>query len=174
MSTLPKPPATYGEEVVRVAFDPSTSNLVSRIKNLHAQLIDLVFSMDTMPKSRGTSDAPIHEDELLPKVLMQSMDALELSSMYAVKAATTPSLLHSPARALPMPDKATLLPHQVRVVDELEELGARTEKLALFFGTDIYATLDAREQQRLRRQFTYMLEYQMVLGDRITAFVTEA
>jgi hypothetical protein len=69
-----------------------------------------------------------------------------------------------------MPDKATLLPHQVRVVEEVEQLSERVEKLANFFDTDIYASLHVDEQQRLRRQLVYMIEYQVVLGERIAAF----
>ena len=61
-------------------------------------------------------------------------------------------------------------PHQQRVVDEYTELFERTTKLGLFFGTKIFATLDAAEQSRLNRQWQIMQKYGEVLAERIAAF----
>lgn len=62
-------------------------------------------------------------------------------------------------------------PHQERVVAEKKELDEKLEKLSNFiFKGDLFGTLDNKEQDRLRRQYTFMHGYSDVLGERITAF----
>jgi hypothetical protein len=129
------------------------------LKGLHAQLIDLVNNLHLGHMHPAEAGA-----------VAKSIDALQVSSMMAVYAATSDAVQNEPWKQTPMPDKATLLPHQVRVVEEVEQLSERVEKLANFFDTDIYASLHVDEQQRLRRQLVYMIEYQVVLGERIAAF----
>lgn len=60
--------------------------------------------------------------------------------------------------------------HQKRVVAEKEELDGRLTKLIAFLDTEIFAKLDAAEQDRLRRQSAIMTDYSVVLGERIAAF----
>lgn len=67
-----------------------------------------------------------------------------------------------------MPD---LQPHQQRVVDEKAELDTKAEKLSAFIGSSpVFETLDAEEQERLRRQNDLMWQYSEILGERIAAF----
>ena len=157
--TTVKPTSSLGEQTVRLQFNPSKSDLVDRIKGLHGQLIDLVNELQEAPLGKLESHA-----------VQQSMDALQMSSMMAVYAATSEAVQKTPRRVTAMPEKATLLPHQVRVTEELEGLAERRRRLAEFFDTETYAQLPIKEQQRLRRQFVYMTEYQFVLGERIAAF----
>lgn len=61
--------------------------------------------------------------------------------------------------------------HERRVVDELKELTAKREKLALFIGgNDVFGKLPTDEQSRLRRQFDLMVQYEGVLQERIDHF----
>jgi len=62
-------------------------------------------------------------------------------------------------------------PHQQRVVTELKELTEKREKLALFMnGNPNWGLLPEAEQQRLRRQFDIMVQYEGVLQERIDHF----
>ena len=63
-------------------------------------------------------------------------------------------------------------PHQERVVAEANELRERFTKLTAFIsGSDTFKTLDAQDQELLRRQRSYMGDYLDVLGERIARFV---
>ncbi len=65
----------------------------------------------------------------------------------------------------------TMQPHQERVMAEKKELDEKLEKLSDFiFKGDLFGTLDSKEQDRLRRQYTFMSGYSDVLRERITAF----
>jgi hypothetical protein len=66
-----------------------------------------------------------------------------------------------------------MLPHQERVVAEKADLDEKREKLITFIGTNLYQTLPEDERHRLSEQCHFMNGYSKVLGDRITAFVTE-
>jgi len=62
-------------------------------------------------------------------------------------------------------------PHQQRVVDEKTELDEKAKKLSDFIGnSDIFLSLDAEEQERLREQNDIMWQYSEILGARIAAF----
>jgi hypothetical protein len=62
-------------------------------------------------------------------------------------------------------------PHQQRVVDELSELSKKLVALVSFISRgEIFATLAADEQSRLRRQRDAMQEYADILEERIAAF----
>lgn len=62
-------------------------------------------------------------------------------------------------------------PHQQRVVDEKTELDKKATALSQFIGnSDIFPTLDAAEQARLREQNEVMWQYSEILGARIGAF----
>lgn len=63
-----------------------------------------------------------------------------------------------------------LLPHQQRVVDECAEMNERTGKLGAFIATDIFATLDQAEKDRLVKQAGLMNQLVNVLSERIQAF----
>lgn len=63
--------------------------------------------------------------------------------------------------------------HQKRVVDEKVELDDKVTKLNTFFSNPIFAGLDSAEQERLRRQYAAMLEYSVVLGERIAVFIQQ-
>lgn len=62
-------------------------------------------------------------------------------------------------------------PHERRVVQEKKDLDERAAKLSDFIGTsDIFPTLPADEQERLREQCEIMWQYSEILGKRIAAF----
>lgn len=63
-------------------------------------------------------------------------------------------------------------PHQLRVMEELEQVSKRLKKLNEFIdgGSAIFASLPDAEQSRLREQATYMADYQDVLIRRVVAF----
>lgn len=64
-----------------------------------------------------------------------------------------------------------LLPHQLRVIDELTELSERLNKLVTFIGeSSIYVALSKAERERLVRQCLIMQLYQQVLQERTEAF----
>lgn len=64
-----------------------------------------------------------------------------------------------------------LQPHQQRVIDEKSELDKKAMALSQFIGnSDIFQTLDAAEQERLREQNDVMWQYSTILGERIAAF----
>ena len=69
-----------------------------------------------------------------------------------------------------MSDQPELLPHQQRVVDELNELSTKVGKLNAFIETKLFDSLDESEKDRLRRQFAIMMDYQQVLAERIGAW----
>ena len=64
----------------------------------------------------------------------------------------------------------TMQPHEQRVVNELKDLSEKREKLAVFLGGSTIAALPSDEQQRLRRQFDIMVQYEGVLQERIDHF----
>ena len=61
-------------------------------------------------------------------------------------------------------------PHQQRVIDEYDELDKKTVALKLFMKTKIFLSLDSLEMDRLNKQLKIMLQYGLVLSDRIKAF----
>lgn len=63
-----------------------------------------------------------------------------------------------------------MAPHQQRVVCEKEELDSRLTKLKEFFTTELFASLDDAEIDRMLRQADHMQAYSDVLGERIGAF----
>lgn len=64
-----------------------------------------------------------------------------------------------------------MAPHQQRVVDEKRDLDEKIEKLRAFIGgNDLFRTLRADEQERLRVQLLAMGTYSTVLGERIEHF----
>lgn len=62
------------------------------------------------------------------------------------------------------------LPHQVRVIEEYNQLYKRHIDLTKFFDTDLYRSLSVEERNRLKEQSLFMAEYQRVLLERIRAF----
>lgn len=61
--------------------------------------------------------------------------------------------------------------HQERVVAELKDVTDKREKLAIFIGkSPTFQNLPNDEQERLRRQFDIMLQYEGVLQERIYHF----
>ena len=60
--------------------------------------------------------------------------------------------------------------HQVRVVEEKEELDAKIDRLRSFIGGDLFDGLAQTEQRRLRRQVIIMELYSDVLDERIREF----
>jgi len=63
------------------------------------------------------------------------------------------------------------LPHQQRVIDERTELIEKTTNLSEFIETDLFKSLVADEQERLKRQYAIMMDYCQVLTERIEAFM---
>lgn len=60
--------------------------------------------------------------------------------------------------------------HQVRVVNEKNELDEKIAKLNAFFLTETFLALDAGEKRRLYIQDHVMAQYSQILGARIAAF----
>ena len=65
---------------------------------------------------------------------------------------------------------SNLLPHQERVVSELEQRQAELTKLRAFIASDDFRTVERAERQRLMRQETAMTELVTVLDERVAAF----
>lgn len=61
-------------------------------------------------------------------------------------------------------------PHQVRVIDEYNDLQARHQSLTAFFDTEVYLGLDVEERNRLKGQCLLMGEYLRILLSRMQAF----
>jgi hypothetical protein len=67
-----------------------------------------------------------------------------------------------------------MLPHQERVVQEKKELDEKLVKLTEFIGlSSKFRGLDSNEKARLYRQHKHMMDYSMVLGERIDAFTKD-
>lgn len=64
--------------------------------------------------------------------------------------------------------------HQMRVVEERNELSARLERLRSFICTATFAGLPQDERSRLSRQSVYMGAYLDILNERIAAFDPQA
>ena len=75
---------TKGEYRVGINFNPSTDDMVGKIKRAAADLIDLIESID------AHKDGP-NTEVLRLKSLAQT--AIEDGAMWAVKAATKPSMV---------------------------------------------------------------------------------
>jgi hypothetical protein len=63
-----------------------------------------------------------------------------------------------------------MAPHQQRVVEELEQLRERRDKLGLFWQNPLFKALPTDEQERMGRQFDIMVQYERVLQERIDHF----
>jgi hypothetical protein len=62
-------------------------------------------------------------------------------------------------------------PHQQRVVEEQKELETKTVALHKFIlESPIFGKLASEEQERLKRQYSVMVEYNEILNERIAAF----
>lgn len=64
-------------------------------------------------------------------------------------------------------------PHEQRVVDEKNELGEKLEKLLTFLQTDLYKSLNEKEQELLYFQSQVMEDYYEVLQQRIDLFTRD-
>lgn len=65
-----------------------------------------------------------------------------------------------------------MLPHQIRVVEELEANEGRLDRLGTFLASPTFEALPSAEQERLVRQSGIMVQYSDVLRERIEAFGT--
>ncbi len=63
-----------------------------------------------------------------------------------------------------------LQPFQKRVIAEKDELDERRLALDNFIGSNIFPIVPAIEQDALRRQSLAMLQYSIILGERIRRF----
>lgn len=62
-------------------------------------------------------------------------------------------------------------PYQDRVVQEKADLDRKIEKLSKFINDgDIFPTMNAEDQDRLREQCDIMWQYSEILGERIAEF----
>lgn len=68
---------SLGESIVRTDFNPEKNSLVDQIKQKHAELINLVETINSITN-------PVEASRLCG----ESLRHLEISSMFAVKAAT--------------------------------------------------------------------------------------
>lgn len=63
------------------------------------------------------------------------------------------------------------LPHEQRVIDEMQELNGKIDKLEQFIAAKhIFNKISQDERDRLRKQLGFMVGYSMTLTDRIKAF----
>lgn len=62
------------------------------------------------------------------------------------------------------------LPYQERVIDELRELSEKRKKLGAYIESDLWNTVPFEEQGRMLKQLRLMVEYMLVLEDRIQHF----
>lgn len=62
------------------------------------------------------------------------------------------------------------LPHQQRVVEELEDLSGKSQKLSVFITGDIFAGLPEDEKKDLVEQLETMEKYADILERRIDRF----
>ena len=65
-----------------------------------------------------------------------------------------------------------MAPHQKRVMEELEELEIKAEKLGNFISSDAFCGIDPAEKSRLNRQFLIIEMYIQCLRERIESFCT--
>ncbi len=65
---------------------------------------------------------------------------------------------------------STLKPHQVRVVEEHEQLETKIKALGLFMAQPEFFALPMDEKLLLSRQARFMNSYAMVLRERISGF----
>lgn len=61
-------------------------------------------------------------------------------------------------------------PHQLRVIEERDELQERADKLTAFIGTGLFMKVEKEERARLREQSTVINVYLSILNDRIDNF----
>lgn len=63
-------------------------------------------------------------------------------------------------------------PHQLRVIDEFDELEEKRIKLQAFLNSDQFKVVvtDEEEQRRLLRQWMAMTNYSDILAERIANF----
>jgi hypothetical protein len=61
-------------------------------------------------------------------------------------------------------------PFQQRVIEEQTDLGHKIDRLRGFFNNPVFTKLPQDEQERMKLQLQYMLDYHDVLVQRIAAF----
>jgi hypothetical protein len=71
---------------------------------------------------------------------------------------------------VPLVQSSAMQPYQHRVVEELEQLFGRINKLQDFFGSKAFLEVEQEEQGRLRRQYDAMSTYAIILRERIAHF----
>lgn len=59
---------------------------------------------------------------------------------------------------------------QQKVVDEKEELDAKTERLLSFINGEVFDALPVDERKRMSEQYYHMGQYSTILGKRIENF----
>lgn len=64
-----------------------------------------------------------------------------------------------------------MLPHQERVIAEQLKLSAMVLALGNFIASPTFLNVESDEQNRLRRQYFYMVQYSSTLSERIDNFV---
>ena len=65
------------------------------------------------------------------------------------------------------------LPHEQRVLDELQELTTRLVALHMFTNTPLFLDLDPIDRILLLKQYQHMHKYAKVLQDRVDRFVLQ-
>lgn len=71
---------------------------------------------------------------------------------------------------LPLGHISHMPPHQQRVIGEKAIVRNWRDKLEAFSETELFKSLPAAEQARLSAQFAAMVEYTVILAQRIEAF----
>jgi len=71
---------------------------------------------------------------------------------------------------MPKPGPTEFQPHQQRVIEERAEIAGRASALSTFLGSETFAGLSQAEKECLSRQSDIMVQYRIVLDERIAAF----
>lgn len=61
-------------------------------------------------------------------------------------------------------------PHQLRVIEERDELKEKADKLSAFIGTALFMDIEKEERDKLHEQLTVVNVYLSILNDRIDNF----
>ena len=64
-------------------------------------------------------------------------------------------------------------PHELRVVDEKNELDDKKDKLQAFFGSETFMTLSETDKCMLHCQYQIMKSYSCILAERIRRFAKD-
>ena len=127
----------------------------------------------SVPENAGNHEAEVKcsTDGYRNAVVMAPGDQMVVHVHAANEVHITEVPAGTKAERLTTTTKATLPPHQLRVLDEKLDVDTRITKLDEFISRHpTFAGLDASERSRLKRQLDVMHELSSILADRIANF----